>query len=171
MTTTLTRPLPSVAALPETDAAYDLTHGRCAVEVVLAPRGFPLWRVRLRAVTVRLTDRGCGRQWLVANLAVQPKFTNLPFTAGWFMPGTARTELVTFTAELPALESGQTVTADGSVAVGERDWPIELAVRCLQADDTRVVAAVTGAVARRDELPFPTLRLGVDAALELVRCG
>lgn len=170
MTTTLTRPLAAVAPLPEQDAAYDLSGGRSAVEVVLAPFGLPAWRARLRAVTVRLTDSGCGQQQLIANIATQPRFTSVPLTAGWFMPATPRSELLTFAAEFPRLETGCVVATHGSVETGERSWPVELSLRCVEADDARVIVAVTGAVARDDELPFPSLRLRVDAALELARC-
>ena len=169
MTTTLTRPL-AAAALPDQDAAYDLSGGRCAVEVVLAPWGVPAWRARLRVITVRLTDSGCGRQQLIANIAAQPRFTSVPFTSGWFMPATPRSDLLRFAAELPRLETGASVAAHGSVETDERSWPVELSVRCIEADDARVVVAVTGSVARDDELPFPSLRLRVDAALELARC-
>jgi hypothetical protein len=170
MTTTLIRPVEFDAPL-EPDAAYDLSAGRCAIDVVFAPLRLPVWRVRLRAVAIRLTDRGCGRQWLVATLAVQPRFASLPFSTGLFMPATDRSDLLTVTAELPALERGETVSADGSISCGERDWPVSLQVRCVEADDTRVIAAISGAVARRDDLPFPTQRLRVDAAVELVRCA
>lgn len=170
MTTTLTRPHAALRPAPGRPAAYDLSGGRCAVEVVLAPFAMPVWRVRLRAVQIRLDDNRDGTQTLSGHVSTQPRYASLPVSAGWFMPATARSELLEFTAQFPRLQAGASSSADATIALGDRVWPADTTIRCLETDESRVVAALQGTIARQDTLPFPKLRLRIDAALELARC-
>lgn len=170
MTVLLTRPLPATEPVAAAQSrAYDLAGGRCAVEAVIAPMGVAIWRARLRPLTVRLTGTA-DMQTLIAHVAARPVRASLPMTTSWFMPATPRSALLTCTATLSRLDPGTEVHTEGSIRCDERTWPVDLTVRCIDVDDTRIVLAVQGAVARRDDLPFPTLRLRIDAALELVQC-
>lgn len=150
---------------------FDLSAGRCAVEVVLAPLGVAVWRVRLQPASIRIVEDGTGGAELTAHVAARPKFASLPGTAGLFMPATDRATILAVSASLPPLGVGAKVRATGVVTRGDDAWPIELSVDVRELDDLHLVAAVRGFVHRRDDLPLPGLRLGVDAAVELRRCA
>lgn len=168
----LTRPQSADTAVIPASAArtYDLSAGRSAIEVVLAPLGRAVWRVRMRALAARLTDDAAGTVTLSAHVSARARYASIPSTAGLFLPTAQRSDILAFTAALPPLAPGEAVPGEGTVTCGARSWHIDLTVRCIDMDDTRVIASVRGSVARQDELPLPNVRLGVDAALELVRC-
>jgi hypothetical protein len=171
-TPTLNRPQTVDTAIMTMPAArtYDLSAGRSAIEVVLAPLGHAVWRVRMRALAARLTDDSAGSVALSVHVSARARYASIPSTAGLFLPSAHRSDILAFTAALPPLVPGEAVPGEGTVTCAGRSWHVDLTVRCLDMDDTRVIASVRGSVARQDDLPLPNIRLGVDAALELVRC-
>lgn len=150
---------------------FDLRGGRCAVEVVLAPLGIAAWRVRLQPASIRIVVDGVGGAEITAHLAARPKYVSVPGTAGLFMPATARSTLLAVAASIPSLDESADVTVSGVVSRGSDEWPIELTVDVRELDDEHIVAAIRGVVHRRDDLPLPGVRLGIDAALDLRRCA
>lgn len=150
---------------------FDLSGGRCAVEVILAPLGIAAWRVRLQPASIRIVADATGGAELTAHVSARPKFASLPGTAGLFMPATARSTILAVTASLPSLAEDAAVVASGVVSRGADQWPIELVVDVRELDDEHVVAAINGVVHRRDDLPMPGIRLRIDAALDLRRCA
>ena len=154
------------------ELAYDLDGGRCAVEVMMTIASVPLWRVRLRIVTARLEpadDDRSGR--LVAHAAVSSQFASLPFARRWFLPRSGRSDLATFTVpNLPALAEGDRFDATATVVIGDRTWPVNLAVRTIEVGDHLVVAA-RGPVQRPIADSLPSTSVYLDIAAELRPCA
>jgi hypothetical protein len=149
---------------------FDLSGGRCAVEVVLAPFGIAAWRVRLQPAGIRIAANGTSAQ-ITAHLAARPRYASVPGTAGLFMPASGRSTILAVTASVAPLEPGVDVPGAGVVVRDGDEWPVELVVRVRELDDEQLVASVRGVVHRRDDLPLPGLRLGIDAAVDLRRCA
>lgn len=148
---------------------YDSATGRCAIEVVPESLLLAAWRARLRPLIVRLVEADDGFE-IVANVSTRAVYASVPFTTGLFMSDTPRDRILTFRCAVREATVGEASAVEASLTDGVRSWAAEMTVRLVEWDDTHVVISVRGRVARRGDMPLPSMPVRVDAALDLVRC-